>query len=191
MSTSNLPEVIEMHAREGVGRLAAKKLRAQGRIPVNFYGAGGPAVSLSMSKLDMENILKVKRKVLKLGMPGGTHEFAIFKEITWDAMQDHLLHVDLIRVPQSQKLAMPIALRLDGFPKGVRAGGTAKQSLWELRIKVQPHLIPVCLPANIADLGVGSSLKAGDVALPEGAELITAADAVVIAVEGAVQAVGA
>lgn len=190
MSTALVHNPIETKARELFGRLGVKKIRRAGRVPVNLYGGGSgqPNLNLSICEEDVAQFMKAKRKILKLALPGGGEEYAVFQQIEWDTTLDQIIHIDLLRAPNDKKLEMSLPLRLEGLPVGASKGGTVKQSAWELRVKITPPAIPADLEHDISSLEIGQSLRAGDVSLPKGAELVSPSDLVIVAVEGAAAA---
>ncbi len=185
MSTLATKPATELKARDGLGRRAAKKIRAGGYTPINLYGGNGPAVSLSMKTDDVHQIIKNKQKVLKLAIPGGGEEYAVFQKIDWDATLDEILHIDLIRAGEDTKLKLEIPLRLDGVPEGLGQGGNFFQEVWKLRIAIVPGAIPDVLVHDISGIGLDQELKASDLELPEGGELVSDAGTVICGVRGA------
>lgn len=185
MSTLATKAATTLQAREATGRLAVKKIRKAGRVPVNLYGSGGPTVSLSINTEDLMAIFKQKQKVLKLGLPDSSEEYAIFQQIDWDATLDNILHVDMLRAPADKPLTLDVPLRLDGVPVGLSQGGSFFQKAWKARININPGEIPDVLVHDISELGLDSELLASQLQLPAGSSLASAPDTLICGVHSA------
>ncbi len=185
MSTLASKAATPLQAREATGRLAANKVRKAGLVPVNLYGSGGPSVSLSINTDVLLEIFKNKQKVLKLGMPDQSEEYAIFQQIDWDATLDNILHVDLLRAAKTKPLTLDVPLRLDGVPLGLSQNGTFFQKSWVARININPGEIPDVLVHDISDLGLDSELLASQLKMPAGATLASDPGTVICGVHSA------
>jgi large subunit ribosomal protein L25 len=173
-----MAEVFNVAHRSEVGRLANKRLRRTGQIPAVLYGHGEASISLSIKRDEVDAALRHSGKVVKL--QGDVTEEALIREVQWDAFGMEVLHVDLIRVSQSETVEVNIAVHLRGESPGVRAGGIVNHVLHEVTITCPVSNIPEHLELSLVNLQLDESLHAADVPLPEGATLITDPNLVIV-----------
>jgi large subunit ribosomal protein L25 len=73
-------------------------------------------------------------------------------------------------------------MHLEGDAVGVRDGGVLQQLLREIEIDALPAEIPEEITIDISELEVGQSLSVVDLDLPEGIDLVTDSDEVIVTV---------
>lgn len=154
---------------------AARKLRAQGRVPAIAYG---PKQSPRLLTLDPK-LFPLQRKRFGLGhlydvsveegQDGGPASFkCLIKNIQVDPVTRQLLHVDLFAVDMTRELDVEVNIELIGKAAGIIDGGLLTQILRSVQVKCLPDRIPTKLEADVTPLGVGDSLHLSDIKLPEG-----------------------
>ena len=77
---------------------------------------------------------------------------------------------------------MEVPVALEGLAEGVKAGGKLSLQARKLKVKALYNLIPEKLVVNVSNLGLGKTIKVGELSY-EGLELINAKEAVVCAVK--------
>jgi len=163
-----MSDVLEVEAREEHGKLRNRRLRAQGIVPAVLYGHGEKSVSLSVCADKFRASLRRGAKVVQL--TGAADCQALFKDIQWDTFQQHILHVDLLRVDAKDRVKIEVSITLRGEAPGTHEGGVVEQLLRHIEIETSPANIPDHLEANVNELHLGNSLKASELlGLPEGA----------------------
>ena len=167
MATSTL----KVSAREHVGKRAMKKLRAAGMIPANLYGHGQPNVNLAVSADDVNAIIRQGAHLVQL--QGAAHASALIKDVQWDMMGSTINHLDLTRTDASELVESTLEVELRGEAPGGRNGGIVEQPVHSVRIRCPAGKIPDRLILSVNGLELEMSLTAGDIPLPDGAELLT------------------
>ena len=71
---------------------------------------------------------------------------------------------------------------MEGLAAGVKAGGKLVLQMRKLKVKALYNIIPEKLTVNVAHLGLGKTVKVGELNF-EGLELMNAKEAVVCAVK--------
>jgi len=89
---------------------------------------------------------------------------------------------NLLEVTLKEKLAVEVRVELIGEPIGVKEGGILELELREVEIECLPSQIPESLKADISHLKINDHLTAGELALPEGVELLTESDRIIASV---------
>jgi len=170
-----MSEVLEVTAREQHGKLRNRRLRASGHLPAVLYGHGEESVSLSVSSEQLRTSLRHGAKVVQLA--GAAKCQALLKDIQWDTFQQHVLHVDLLRVDEKDRVKIEVPVSLRGEAPGTHEGGVIEHLIHHIEIETSPASIPEQLQANVNELHLGNSLKASQLSgLPEGATFVGNAD---------------
>lgn len=168
---------LEAQARSDQGKGASRRLRRAGKIPAILYGGGKDPVSLElwhdpvMHSLENEafysHILNVK--------VDGKVDRAVIKDLQRHPYKPTLLHLDLQRVSETEKLRMNVPLHFIGedIAPGVKQNdGIVSHLVNEVEISCLPKHLPEYLEVDISNLDVNETLHLSDIRLPEGVELI-------------------
>ena len=107
-----------------------------------------------------------------LSVDGADHE-AILKQVDFHPVTDQPLHADFLALTAGETLTMTIPLRLEGTPRGVKAGGILSQPLSALEIRALPKDIPGHVSIDVTTLEVGESLHVEELDLGDAIELLT------------------
>ena len=172
----HIDSTITAHSRPAGGKKgAARKLRAQNRVPAVAYG---PKQAPRYLALDPK-IFPMQRMRFGLGhlydvkvdspTDGGSESFkCLIREIQVDPVTRQLLHVDLYAVDMARPLSVDVDIELTGKAAGIIDGGLLTQMLRSVEVICLPSQIPAKLVADVTPLGLGDSLHLSDIKLPEG-----------------------
>lgn len=156
---------IKVQAREKLGSLSAKKLRAEGRIPANLQSKGAPHLDFHLE--EREFLATRRRHVHLYDLDfGGSTESAVVRELQWDTFGERIVHVEFKRVQRGVETESEVDLAFTGTPNGV-----VNHILHHIRILSIPSLIPDNIEVRVAGLEIGTVIKAKDLVLPEGVKL--------------------
>lgn len=168
---------IEAQVRHDAGKGASRRLRREGKLPAILYGGGKPPQNLAlahdpvMHSLENEafysHILNVK--------VGGKVERAVLKDLQRHPIRPIIMHLDLQRVSEDEKLRMRVPLHFLGEDKapGVKqGGGIVSHLVTEVEVSCLPRYLPEYLEVDVGALNVNETLHLSDIRLPEGVELI-------------------
>jgi large subunit ribosomal protein L25 len=160
--------------RKETGSLRMKRLRQTGHIPAVLYGHGEDTLMLSIKASELNKIIEHGTHVVDL--IGSVKDSALIKDVQWDAFGSSVIHVDLARVSATEVVEVTLAIELKGEAPGTHEGGLVNFSKHEIVIACPARSLPDKLFLKINDLHLDQTLTAGDVPLPEGANLVTAAE---------------
>jgi len=76
-----------------------------------------------------------------------------------------------VNLNNDEPVEMYIPLRFVGTPVGVREGGVLQEVHRDILVRVSPRNIPEFIEVDVSGLGIGDSLHAADLKLPEGVKL--------------------
>jgi large subunit ribosomal protein L25 len=182
--------VIQATKRQDVGSPGARRLRRQGLVPAVLYGHKLDTVHLTLPLKDVERLVHAHTHMVSLEI-GGTVETALIKEIQYDSMGDHLLHVDLARVAMDQKVSVTVPVELHGLAKGLAAGGVLEHLLKDVQVQCLPGDIPERIRVEIAGLEVGAAIRLRDIVPPPGVEFLQDPEMRVVSIRAKLEEVAA
>ena len=180
--------VITVEKREGLGKEAAKKLRAAGWIPSVVYGGCKAPVSISVEEETIRELLRGKageNTIFLLKLKGTEEERrAMIKELQLDPLTREFVHIDFIRVVRGHKLTVNVPVELVGDCLGVRSGGLLDFVTRTVAIEVLPRELPENFVIDISELDLDQHVAVRDLEdlLPESAKFLDDLQRVVVTV---------
>lgn len=172
-----MSEVLKVEVRGGHGKRHARRLRQSGAVPAILYGHGEANISLSIPLEQVKSAVRHGARVVDLD--GAVKEKAFIRDLQWDTFGLEVLHMDLARVSADEKVEVSVVVELRGEAPGVKEGGIVTHLVHQVAVESLVTAIPEKLTLKINSLGLDQSLTAGDIELPAGTTLVTAADIVI------------
>ncbi|WP_422117298.1 50S ribosomal protein L25/general stress protein Ctc [Brachybacterium sp. UNK5269] len=172
-------EKLNVELREDFGKGAARRLRAEHRVPAVLYGHGEAPLHLSLPGHETALAARNSNALIQLTLPDGATHLALIKEIQRHPLKRTLNHLDLITVRKGEKVEVEIPVVLSGEPV---APAIAMLDLQALTLSVDALNVPEEVEISVEGTEDGYQLFAGDVTLPDDAELITDAEIIVLSV---------
>ncbi len=175
---------LKAQRRDGAGKGVARKIRTAGGVPGIVYGHGIEPMSVSVDARELFHTLHTEAgaNVLIDLRVDGDHFLAMPREIQRDHLRGRVLHVDFLRIARDEKITVEVPIQLIGESRGVKEGGVVEHHLWEIQIECFPQDVPATIDADVADLGIGDSIKVSDLRLPAKLTVLTSVDEVIAAV---------
>ena len=162
--------------RDDQGKGASRRLRRQGKVPAIIYGAGREPRSLMF---DHNKVLQQLEdpsfysSILNIKV-GDKSRAAVVKDIQRHPAKQRILHIDLQRIVEDEKIKMQIPIHYLGEEEAVGVklgGGTVSKLMTELEISCLPKDLPEFLEVDISELELDQMLNVSDIKLPEGTEI--------------------
>lgn len=169
---------LQAEPRERIGSTGAAAVRRKGRIPAIVYGHKQEPVAISFDAHDFIEGLRHGHRLMDVTLNGSAEKMLI-KDLQFDHLGRTIIHVDLIRVDVTERITVEVTLELKGVPKGTQDGGVLESHMDHLEVECLAVDIPESIVIPMKDLGVGQSIFARDVKLPDGVKLMTAPDVMV------------
>jgi large subunit ribosomal protein L25 len=173
-----MADTLSVKRREKLGTANNRRLRQSGSVPAVLYGHGEASLSLTVPATELMAVVRHGGKLVQLN--GDVSESALVRSVQWDVWGKEVLHIDLLRVSEKDKVETQVTVELRGTAVGVMEGGIIEHVLHEIDILCPAMAVPDKLTLNITDLHLNKSFYAKDVPLPEGATLITDEDALIV-----------
>jgi large subunit ribosomal protein L25 len=176
MASKVVPLTAEV--REKLGTRTTRRLRAAGQLPGIVYGHHLDAVNVSVPAKPFMESLKKGAHVFELSL-GGKKENTLLKDVQYDHLGTHIIHVDFARVDLNEKVTVTIGVELKGEAPGEKEGGILQQVLSEIEIECVVTEIPEGIVFNVSNIKLDDSIHVRDLQLPAGVTAVTDGDLIV------------
>ena len=175
-----MAEKLNVQPREEFGKGAARRIRAEHKIPAVVYGHGMDPVHLVLPGHETALAARNSNALLELTLPDGTAHTVLIKDLQRHPLRRTITHLDLIAVRRGEKVEVDIPVTLAGE---VVSPAIAVLDVNTLTLSADAMNVPEHIEIDLEGKEDGFQLFAGDVVLPEGAELVTEAETLVVAVQ--------
>lgn len=162
--------------RTDTGKGSSRRLRRAGKVPAIIYGAGREPRSLTFNHNDLLKATDHESffsSILNVQV-GENVRAAILRDIQVHPSKHQIMHIDLQRVVENEKIHMevPIHYLNEATCVGVKiGGGTVQKNRTEVEVICFPRFLPEYLEVDIQNMDVDDMLHLSDIKLPEGVEL--------------------
>jgi len=143
---------ISAEKRESLGTRVSRRLRKSGKIPAVLARKGEDPLHLQVDAKEFALLVKKHARIINLAHPASKDKVFI-KEVQYDHLDEHAIHVDFTRIAMDQLLTIEVPLILKGKPVGVsEEGGVLDQYVKVLKIQCLPDAIPEQIEADVTSL---------------------------------------
>jgi large subunit ribosomal protein L25 len=174
---------IKGEKREVFGKNASRRIRIEDKVPAILYGADIPSIPLIVLKNDIIKILRSEageNTIFKISFNSESQD-AMIKELQTDPATDEIMHVDLVQIAMDKSIQVSVPVVPVGEAVGVKSeGGFVDFITREVEVQCLPKDIPENIEIDISDLHVHQSLKVEDIRPPEGVEILSDMDDMLI-----------
>jgi len=172
--TTNFEVIAEKREVKGTG--ASRRLRRAGKIPGIIYGGGKEPAMVSFNHDPVWHMLENEAShssILDV-KTDGKGEKAILRDVHYHPFKQLILHVDLQRVSETERIHMSVPVHFVGedIAPGVKLqGGIVSHLMTDIDITCLASNLPEYLVADISALNLHDSIHLSDLQLPEGVEI--------------------
>lgn len=174
--------------RTGRGKNQNNRLRAAKRLPAVLYGSMKEPLAISVDPGDITKIFRSKytyNTIIELDIQGEVKEPSMMVDWQLDPIRDNIIHVDFKRIDLAKPMVVKVPVEFNGVPIGVKnQGGTLDIINRHVVVECLPEAIPEGLPAEIATMKLGDTIRAGELPLPDGMRLLSPSVLVLALVAG-------
>jgi large subunit ribosomal protein L25 len=171
--------LLKAEVREQTGTKTVRKVRKQGRIPAIMYGHKEESVAISLDAHNLIVGLHHGHRLIDVQI-GTKKEKTIVKELQYDHLGKNIIHADLMRVDVGEMVKVTVPIELKGTAAGTHEGGIIEEHTDHLEIECKATDIPETIVVSIKDVHVGSTLHAGEVELPDGMNLVSSPETLLV-----------
>ena len=163
---------LKAEKREHTGSKSAVRLRRQGRIPAILYGHKQEPEAISLDAHDFTEGLHHGHRLMDVQI-GRKSQKVLVKDLQYDYLGKDIVHADLVRVDVTEMVRVTVPIELKGTAQGTHEGGVISEHVDHLEIECQAANIPENIIVSVKEVGVGDTLHARDIELPEGIKLVS------------------
>lgn len=169
---------IQAETRTEFGKGAARRIRRADKVPAVIYGHGNEPIHITLP--GHTTFLALKRgganALLEVDVDGKKY-LALTKQIQADPIKGFLEHVDFVEVKKGEMVTVDIPVHVTGESK---SDALTVTELNTVSIEADATAIPDAFEISVEDAEVGFQVFAKDLALPNGATLLTDEDLLVV-----------
>jgi large subunit ribosomal protein L25 len=168
--------------RTSFGKGAARSVRREGNIPAVMYGHGTEPVHISLPGHQTMMALKLTNALLTIEIDG-KDQLALAKDVQRDVLTRFIDHIDLVIVRLGEKVTVDVPIHVVGTAV-VDTVVTVENNT--VQLAVEATQIPERVEVSVEGVKPGTQILARDLVLPEGAELVTDAEILIVNVTQAI-----
>jgi large subunit ribosomal protein L25 len=168
--------------RTSFGKGAARSVRREGNIPAVMYGHGTEPVHISLPGHQTMMALKLANALLTIEIDG-KDQLALAKDVQRDVLTRFIDHIDLVVVRLGEKVTVDVPVHVVGTA-AVDTVVTVENNT--VQLAVEATHIPERVEVSVEGVKAGTQILARDLVLPEGAEIMTDAEILIVNVTQAI-----
>lgn len=161
--------------RTNKGTPASRRMRREGWVPANVYGAGKDPHMVAIGENELLQMMEDEGFFSSLISIEGLNERqdVLVREVQMHPFKPKAMHVDFQRVKADQMLTLNVPVHLSGQEgaPGVLQGGTVSHLIHEVEVTCLPKNIPDYLEVEVGSMEIGDTLHLSDIKAPAGVEI--------------------
>lgn len=174
---------LSVAVRTETGKGASRRARRAGQVPAVLYGHGENPQHLLLPGHDFSAVLRNSgtNAVLTLDIEG-TEQLALTKALEIHPIRRNIQHVDLLVVRRGEKVTVEVNVIVEGEAV---PGTLVTQDSNTIEIEADVQAIPEQLVVSVEGADIGTQFAAGSITLPDGVNLISDPEMLVVNVVAA------
>jgi len=163
--------------KTAAGKGAARKSRADGRVPGVVYGYNTGSTMITFEEREL---------VKALSTPAGRNVFlriqsedekingsrALVKELQVHPLKRRFVHADFFLLDPDRAISATVPIKLEGTAVGVKLGGIMQVARFEIPVQCKPDDLPEAIVVDVTAMKPGDSIHIRDLEAPEGVEFL-------------------
>ena len=162
--------------RDAQGKGASRRLRHENKVPAILYGGHREPRALTLDHTKLLVMLDNERfysTIINLRV-GDVTQAAILKDVQRHPAKNAVIHVDLQRVLENEKIriAIPLHFKGESVAPGVKKGGVVSHLRNEVEVSCLPKDLPEFVDVDLSGLELNQMVYLSDLKVPEGVEIL-------------------
>ncbi|MFM8517282.1 MAG: 50S ribosomal protein L25/general stress protein Ctc [Nevskiaceae bacterium] len=159
--------------RNDEGKGASRRLRHAGRVPAILYGGSRDPRSLSINHEKLITLIEDEKFYSTIiGLKVGDEvQAAIVKDLQMHPARNQVLHLDLQRVIETEKIRirLPIHFKGEAASPGVKTqGGIVSHRIADIEVQCLPKDLPEEISLDLSPMKLNETKYVSDIPLPAG-----------------------
>jgi large subunit ribosomal protein L25 len=160
-------------SRHDQGKGASRRLRRAGKVPAVLYGGEGGPRSITLDHQQLLTLIDKERfysSIISVNVDAKAQP-AIVRDVQMHPARNAVVHVDLQRVVETEKLRihLPIHFKGEAVAPGVKTqGGIVSHLMQDVEISALPADLPEFLELDLSEMNLNETRYLGDIPLPAG-----------------------
>jgi len=159
--------------RNDEGKGASRRLRHAGRVPAILYGGKRDPRSLSLNHEKLITLIEDEKFYSTIiGLKVGEEvQPAIVKDLQMHPARNQVLHLDLQRVVETEKIRirLPIHFQGEAAAPGVKTqGGIVSHRIADIEVQCLPKDLPEEITLDLSQMKLNETKYVSDIPLPPG-----------------------
>ena len=159
--------------RHDQGKGASRRLRRAGKVPAVLYGGDGEPRNITLDHQQLLTLIdkeKFYSSIINVNVDSQSQP-AIIRDVQMHPARNAVVHVDLQRVLENEKLKIHLLIHFKGeaVAPGVKTqGGIVSHLIQDVEISCLPKDLPEFLELDLSGMNLNDTLHLSDVPLPQG-----------------------
>ncbi len=161
--------------RDAEGKGASRRLRRASKVPAILYGGHREPRALALDHTRLLLMLDNERfysTIINLRV-GDVSQAAVLKDVQRHPAKNAVLHVDLQRVLENEKIriTIPLHFKNEAVAPGVKAGGVVSHLRNDVEVSCLPKDLPEFIDVDLSGVEMNQMVYLADLNVPEGVEV--------------------
>lgn len=180
-----LGQKIDCKPREIKSKGFLNQMKAKDLVPGIIYGQGQEAEPVFLAGRELSRIFDKhgSNGLFALQMEGAAKPaMALVKEVQKHPINGKVIHVDFMTVNMNEKIRGTVTIYIHGEDEIINKGGILQAGAKELEVSCMPQDLPEHVIVDVSALEIGQKMVISDLQVPEGVEVTSDMDTMVVTV---------
>jgi large subunit ribosomal protein L25 len=174
------------YPRPQQGRGASRRVRRSGKAPGIVYGGSEPPAPIELDHNALVHALKNEAfhaSILHMKLDGKVQK-VLLRDVQMHPVREQIMHIDFQRVDESRRIHMKVPLHFvnqESSPAVKLGGALITHVKTEIDVSCLPKDLPEFIVVDLSSIESGNSVRASQLALPEGVSVVRTREDPVVA----------
>ncbi|SCX81058.1 50S ribosomal protein L25 [Alkaliphilus peptidifermentans] len=174
--------ILKVYERDAVGKNSIVKVRREGKLPAILYSRGQETQNLYLDEKEFQKLLNHYGTSIRIGLDlAGEKSFAIIKEVQRMPVKNTLLHVDLQKLNENEKIKISLPIHIINKDEVETSSEIVQVQLTDVDIQTLPKYLPDRVEVDAKILKEKDNITLADISIAnnKNIEILTDKNAVI------------